>query len=114
MKSYLSYAKEFFWTFLRRRVEFQPPIGKAYIWRYNGSRNKLGRWPENSWTNDGTKIKFGIINFKLVSGYDMKDKSTVAKPYFDNFMKIFTANMLSIMTKISIWLFICGNGEVDA
>lgn len=108
------YAKEFFTTFLKRRSEFQPPTGKAYIRRFDGSKNELGDWPTNAWLEDGSKIKMSIIDFRLMPGQDLKDKSTVYKPYFENFMKMFSAGTLPLISDVHVWLFICGNVEANA
>nr|PNR32277.1 hypothetical protein PHYPA_026403 [Physcomitrium patens] len=107
------YAKEFFRVFLRRRAQFHKPTGKAYIRKYDGSTVQLGSWSENCWLNDGNKIKLGIIDFRRVPGFSSKEKSTVSKPYFEDFMSMFVTCKLPQITDPPVWLFICGDEDAE-
>jgi hypothetical protein len=109
------YAKEFFKTFLRTRADFEPPYGKCYFLKFNNANNVFGSWPNDSWRPDGREnITLGVIDFRFVPGFCMKDKSTVSKPYFDDFMRILMFQTVPSVSDVPVWLFISGDAEADA
>uniref|UniRef100_A0A7I4AG42 Uncharacterized protein n=1 Tax=Physcomitrium patens TaxID=3218 RepID=A0A7I4AG42_PHYPA len=77
------------------------------------SRSQLGKHTSNCWLDDGNKIKLGTIDFRRVPGFSSKEKSTVSKPYFEDFMSMFVTCKLPQTTDPPVWLFICGDEDAE-
>ena len=69
----------------------------------------LGTWPSNSWEIQGRNAKLGVIDFRFVPGVTGKERSSVEKPFFEEFMKLISSKGQPVLTDLPSWLFICGD-----
>lgn len=104
------YAKQFFMIFIERRSWFVPPQGAVHFRKFQADPTiSFGSWPSNKWTDYGGNAKLGIIDFRFMPGNSRKSSSTIEKPYFEEFMKVFASQYEPALTDLPCWLFICGD-----
>jgi hypothetical protein len=107
------YAKQFFKVFLRQKMEFQRPNGRAYFRPYNGTTNKIGAWPENTWENLQHTLMLGIIDFRRVPGFTQVSKTNAQRPYFEDFTNALQKQSQPTINEPPVWLWICGSKEAE-
>ena len=105
------FAKQFFTVFLTQRSRFVPPTGAMFFRAFKDTPLSFGNWPSDSWQNLGSNAKFGVIDFRCVPGVSGKSRSSVEKPYFEEFMKLMSSKGQPMLTDIPSWLFVCGDDE---
>jgi hypothetical protein len=107
------YAKQFFKVFLKQKKEFRKSVGRAYFRPYSGLNTRLGPWLENNWETVAHALVKGIIDFRRVPNFTQVSKTTVQRPYFDEFMGALQRQSQPAMTETPIWLWICGSKEAE-
>jgi hypothetical protein len=107
------YAKQFFKVFLKQKKEFRRPNGRAYFRPFNGTSNKLGAWPENTWENIQHTLILGIIDFRRVPGFTQVNKHNVQRPYFEDFTNALQRQSQPTINEPPVWLWICGSKEAE-
>lgn len=105
------YAKQFFTVFLAQRSEFVPAPGAMFFRPKRSTTPILESWPSDSWQTVASNVKLGVIDFRFIPGTSGKSRSTVEKPYFEEFMKIFSSKGQPELTELPAWLFICGDSD---
>jgi hypothetical protein len=103
------YAREFFRVFHRVRKNFYLPTGAMHYRVYKAETNSLGTWPSDSWQTLECNVKLGIIDFRNIPGFTAKSRSSDARPFFEEFMNMFSAKRQPLLTDLPAWLFICGD-----
>lgn len=102
------YAKQFFRVFLRVRQSFMPSTTilntRIFIRR---TPMPLRSWSEDEWETNGVEANLDIIDFRLLPGSGGRDNSSIEHPFFEEFMKIFSAQKQPSLTGLPCWLFIC-------
>ena len=103
------YAKQFFTVFLQKRLQFLPPTGAMYYRAFKDNPITFGTWPSDIWHTQGRNANFGIIDFRFVPGVTGKARSSVQKPFFEEFMNLISSKGQPVLTELPSWLFICGD-----
>jgi hypothetical protein len=80
------YAKEFIQIFLKRKLDFRKPAGRAFFRPYNDMNVKLGPWPIGSWSEAHENLKLGIIDFMQTPNFTSLQESFANRPYFLEFV----------------------------
>ncbi len=106
------YAKAFFKLFLIKRKKFVPPSGSTFFRRYNSATNLLGDWPGNRWDNN-VPTKLAIVDFRNTPIQSKKKTSSVADPFFGDFMRTFEHKGMPGPTDPAVWLWISGDKETE-
>ena len=97
------YAKAFFKSFLIKRKKFIAPNGVACFWRFNSATNHLGGWSSNRWDTSGP-TKIAIVDFRNTPIQSKKKTSSVADPFFGDFMRTFELKGMPGPSEPAVWL----------
>jgi len=63
----------------------------------------------NTWTKHGNNAKLGIIDFRFLLSNIGESNSTVEKPFFEEFMNVFSSHNEPTLTDLPCWVFIYGD-----
>ncbi|CAA9590696.1 hypothetical protein AVDCRST_MAG81-5244 [uncultured Synechococcales cyanobacterium] len=106
------YAKAFFKLFLVKRKKFIAPTGAVCFRQYNSATNQLGGWLPTSW-NTNEPVKIAIVDFRNTPIQSKKKTSSVADPYFGDFMRTFEQKGMPGPSEPAVWLWISGDKETE-
>lgn len=106
------FAKQFFRVFLEVRSNFNPSYAPVHLRTFERKPPMtLAPWGPDTWDIEGEDANLGIIDFRLIPGTGGKAKSSIEKPFFEQFMKYFANQKEPSLSSLPCWLFICGNGD---
>ena len=107
------YAKAFFKAFLLNRYNFHTPASRAYFRAYDPSANRVGSWLARSWETTCQNLSVAVMDFRRLPSFTGKGEDSLEKLYFDMFMNMFVATDFPIVTEPLVWLWICGDKEIE-
>ena len=107
------YTKAFFKVFLLNKTNFQRPTGCMYFGAYKASTNGLGSFLIDNWKMTSEQLSLVVLDFQWVAKLAWKERRTLDKPNFKMFMNMFLMTNFLMVFKPPIWLWICGDKEME-